>query len=361
MAVAFDALGAPGAAGNTSSTATGAVLTWTHTAVAASVAIVAGYALGQGTGSLAGTVAVTCDGNAMTQLGVIDSDNQTGTASSGKIFLFGIAGQSSGAHTIVITVTGGTASLRSNVAGSVSYSGADPVSPFGTAVTNFGNSTAPAVTVSGTTAGNMVAGVAAIGTSTLSNPATSRWVNNFSPSNGAGNAGQVDRAAGGSVTLTWSGTTLDFWGAVGVEIKAAWSVLQSATATSVGTTVAATFSTANLSSGSKLIALVVIAGNNVASLSTTVSDGHGNNFTSIATLPSVTTTKSLMGLFYLDTPAGDVGTKPTITATGAISNGASISIQEVAGLAPGAPDGTAGTLNAGTSGSTGNFSTGSPT
>src|SRR6185369_5824120 len=120
MAVAFDALGAPGAAGNTSTTATGTVLTWTHTAVAAGVAIVAGYALGQGTGVAPGTAAATCDGSAMTLLGIIDNFNQTGTASGGKTALFGIANQASGAHTIAITVTGGPATARTNVAGSVS-------------------------------------------------------------------------------------------------------------------------------------------------------------------------------------------------------------------------------------------------
>lgn len=215
--VTFDAVG-PSSSGSTSSTATGTVLTWTHTAVASGVAIVVGFAYGHGTGAgSVGTIAVTCDGNPMTQIGLIENDNQSSSTTGGSTSLWGIANQSSGAHTIAVTVTGGATNLRTNVAGSVSYSGADTVSPFGAGVTNFGSSAAPAVTVTGTAASSMVAGVASCGNATVVNPSTSRWVNNFSPSNAAGNAGQADTAGGGSITLTWSSGN-DWWGTVGVEI-----------------------------------------------------------------------------------------------------------------------------------------------
>jgi hypothetical protein len=179
------------------------------------VAIVVGVGFGHAGGSN-GTVSATCDGNAMTLLGSVN--NAGGNA--GETLLFGIANQASGAHTIVVSETG-SAGSRTWEAGSVSYSGADTSAPFGTAVTKSGSSTGPNVTVTGTTSGNMVAGVASIGSDTLTNPATSRWVANFSNSNGAGNAGQADKAAGGSITLTWSGDTSDDWGAVAVEVKAA--------------------------------------------------------------------------------------------------------------------------------------------
>lgn len=218
MAVAFDSVG-PSATGVTSTTATGAVLTWTHTAVASGVSIVADFAYGYGTGSTPGTVSATCDGVAMTQLGFIDNNNQTGTASAGRSYKFGIANRASGAHTIVITVTGGSSTSRTNIGGSEAYSGADLTSPFGTAATAAGSGTAVAVTVPSTTAGNMVTATASTGAPTLTNPATSRWINNFDTINAACNAGGADKAAGGSVTFTWSATQSDLWAAVGLEVK----------------------------------------------------------------------------------------------------------------------------------------------
>lgn len=211
MAVGFDAVG-PGSAGQTG---TASPLAWSHTSVAASTALLIGLGYGHTTGT-DGTVAVTVGGSAAVLLGTVDNDNST----AGLTALYGFAGLSSGAHAISVAITGGAAGLELE-GGSASYAGADPVAPFGSAVTAFGNSTAPAVTVAGTAASSLVGGVASIGTSVLTNPVTSRWTANFGNSTGAGNAGQADRAGGGSVTLTWSGTSLDFWGAVAVEILAA--------------------------------------------------------------------------------------------------------------------------------------------
>jgi hypothetical protein len=93
----------------------------------------------------------------------------------------------------------------------------------------------------------------------------------------------------------------------------AWSVVQSASSAPAGasTTKAVTFSTANLSSGTKIIALVAASAGGTASI-TGVQDGSGNNLTLIR---SGTSGTEITGLFAMDTPAGDVGTKPTITAT----------------------------------------------
>lgn len=214
--VAFDAVG-PTSAGKTSTTSPAA---WTHTAVASGVALLAGFGYGHASGA-DGTLAVTCDGVAMTLLGSVKNDNST----AGLTALYGIAGLASGAHALSVGVTGGAGSLTLEC-GSVSYSaaGLTVATAFGAGVTAFGDSSVSGtqtVIVTGTTAGNMVGAVSSIGTSNLTNPATSRWTANFSNSNGAGNAGQADKAAGGSVTFTWTNSSGgDFWGAVGVEIKA---------------------------------------------------------------------------------------------------------------------------------------------
>lgn len=209
MAVAFDAVG-PSSAGQTATGAGG--VTWTHTAVASGVALLIGFGYGHASGT-DGTLTVLVDGSPATFLGKGQNDV------AGATLLYGIANLTSGAHTVAVTVSGGAAS-QTWEAGSVSYAGADTSSPFGTAVTANGSSTAPSVAVTGTLSTSMVGGVASIGTNTITNPASSRWTANFSNSNGAGNAGQADKAGGGTVTLTWSGTASDDWGAVAVEVLA---------------------------------------------------------------------------------------------------------------------------------------------
>ena len=136
----------------------------------------------------------------------------------------------------------------------------------------------------------------------------------------------------------------------------AWSWLQSASAQgSTGLTV--TFTTANCTAGSKLIAAV--AGDN-SSLTTvsSVKDAAGNAMTSLGsvTLGDGTGTVTLLAM---DTPAADVGIKPTFTLTMSVGGGsAAMLVQEVSGLLTGNTtamiDGTAGTATGSASGTTTN-------
>jgi len=119
----------------------------------------------------------------------------------------------------------------------------------------------------------------------------------------------------------------------------AWSVLQSvSTVNSGGANVAATFTTANLTSGSKVICwLCADTSTGGTAGFTAVSDGTnalsklGAFFDTGGTLEA--------DLWVMDTPAGDAGTKPTITATWntglATSYGFVMLLQEVTGLAAG--------------------------
>jgi hypothetical protein len=120
----------------------------------------------------------------------------------------------------------------------------------------------------------------------------------------------------------------------------AWGWVQSASATaSASTTVAATFAS-NVTAGNKIIVAVAMTGTAI----TSVKDGAGNTWTLIAS-ETMVASNGFMALYALDVPAGDAGTKPTLTATFA-TNDASILIQEVSGLLPGnttaMADGTAG-------------------
>jgi hypothetical protein len=126
----------------------------------------------------------------------------------------------------------------------------------------------------------------------------------------------------------------------------AWSRLQSNSGTAGSGNVSATYTTANLSSGSVLIAAVSLsssqAGDVALSAVCTCADGSSNSLPFIGGV--VNGTNGYTGLFAATTPAGDVGTKPTITGTfsGTIDNfGSSILIQEISGINASA-DGTYG-------------------
>ena len=109
----------------------------------------------------------------------------------------------------------------------------------------------------------------------------------------------------------------------------AWSVVQSASAYYYGTAVTATFTTANVSSGNKII---VAAASSWSDAPSTVRDAALNNWTLVA---SKTRSGGSVWLYALDTPAGDVGAKPAITVTYPSNNGQTVVIQEVSGLLAG--------------------------
>lgn len=135
----------------------------------------------------------------------------------------------------------------------------------------------------------------------------------------------------------------------------AWSVLQSASNSGDASSIAATFSTANVQSGNKIIVFASGGGAGVPAIST-VKDGANNSWTQIG---AASGGNARHYIYALDVPAGDAGTKPTITATWAGAAGLSIVIQEVSGLLAGnttaMADGTAGTLTGSAT------TTGSPT
>jgi hypothetical protein len=117
----------------------------------------------------------------------------------------------------------------------------------------------------------------------------------------------------------------------------AWNRVQTANGTndSSSATVAATFSTANLTAGTKIIASVSIAASASQAI-TQVRDGALNTWTQIGFAEATSPNFRASYLFALDTPAGDVGAKPTLTATcNAGGCGLSIVLQEVSGLLAG--------------------------
>jgi hypothetical protein len=134
----------------------------------------------------------------------------------------------------------------------------------------------------------------------------------------------------------------------------AWSVLQEKSNFGSSLNATVTFTTANVSAGTKIIVWITVdASASPQSSVTSVKDGALNTWTLVAGPASDNSTGATF-CYALDTPAGDVGTKPTITATLTSNFGWAIIVQEVSGLLAGNTtamrDGTPGLANASSTG-----------
>jgi hypothetical protein len=135
-----------------------------------------------------------------------------------------------------------------------------------------------------------------------------------------------------------------------------WSRVQSVASVTGFGSATATYTT-NLTAGSKLIA--VCGAQDSGFTTTSVKDGAGNSFTKLAS-QGMGGTRGELSVWAIDTPSGDVGTKPVITMTASGGTNSVVEIQEVTGLVVGNTtamlDGTPGTSSGtlGHSGSTTN-------
>lgn len=210
MAVAVDAVG-PSSAGTNGNSP----LTWTHTASGSNRAVVVGVS--QVTGGLSlGDITVTYGGTSMTYLGArASNDNADGVA-----WLFGLAAPATGAQTVSVQRSAGGALI----AGSVSFTGVDQSTPFGTAVATAGDNSSgsnpPAATVS-SASGNMVVDILAYASSINGATGTQQWLKNINNATAANNAAQSTYAGASSVTAQYNPTAHDWWGMVAVNINAA--------------------------------------------------------------------------------------------------------------------------------------------
>lgn len=130
----------------------------------------------------------------------------------------------------------------------------------------------------------------------------------------------------------------------------AWSVLQSVSHNTAGTpatTNTTTYTTANITSGSKIIA---VAASDSAGATTSGCTVGGTAMTKVAEISGATGGDVDVSLWALDAPAGVVGTKPSVVITWNTSTNSSILAQEVSGLLAGNTsamwDGTPATLQA---------------
>lgn len=205
MAVAFDAVG-PSSAGQGG---TGTSISWSHTCTGSNRYVIVGVS----NSADGATASVTFNGVSMTALtAAIHSNN----SNQGYGRLFGLVNPPTGTSTVAVSST----SSGDLSGGSISFTGVDQTTPVGTPVTAIGGTANTSVTVTGTTAGNMVVCTVTNGSAVLSSGQTQRYIKNYNTSSAAGNSGGSTAAAGGSVAMTWS-TTDDWWASIAVEILAA--------------------------------------------------------------------------------------------------------------------------------------------
>lgn len=91
---------------------------------------------------------------------------------------------------------------------------------------------------------------------------------------------------------------------------------------------------AAVSSGTKLIAYVMVSASSGSEPVTSVKDAAANTWTRLKSVQDSSTT-GWLELFALDTPAGDVGSTVTLTATCTTNFGVNMLVQEVSGLLAG--------------------------
>jgi parallel beta-helix repeat protein len=213
--LAYDATG-PSATGK--NCANCRTLSWSHTVSGASTALLAGVAVGLNDDTNM-TVTATYNGVPMQLLKTVHDANQP----DGFLDVFGLTGAPTGAHTVAVSVKGGNGTPAELTGGSESFNGAAQSGTFGTPVSAYGTSTAPAVAVDSSRAGDIIAGFTADGSAitSASSPATSRFIANKAGNTGAGNsAGATWLSNGSPVMMKWSAPQ-DYWGAIAVEVAAA--------------------------------------------------------------------------------------------------------------------------------------------
>lgn len=208
MAVAFDAVG-PSSAG---ASATASPLSWSHTCTGTNLLLLAGVVDDDDGAAI---TSMTYGSQPMTQVGTyVHQDADT----AGWTTLYKLVAPIAGTATITVNGVGGHCE-----GGSVSFTGADQSTGVGAPQTATGPITAPTLSFTPTTSGNIVTAVLGNGSAITSatSPATSRWINNQGGGSAGGNGAMATSPSTGSaVTMAWA-TTHDWWAIVAVEVLAA--------------------------------------------------------------------------------------------------------------------------------------------
>lgn len=214
-AISFDSVSSAGGSSSSGST----TLSFNHTLGGSANLIVAGFCIDStaGTNMDTWTFAATYNGVPMTELNIAavntgGSPHQNpGGDTQGAQDLFYLLAPATGAHNVVLTVTGGTPT--NIVGGSVAFSGATSV---GTPVAAAGNSGTALTTVSNS-AGDIVIDNMCGGSTIASSTQVNRWLNNLNNAGAAGNGASSTSTSTGSVGMQYS-LSSDAWAITGVSL-----------------------------------------------------------------------------------------------------------------------------------------------
>jgi hypothetical protein len=205
--IAFDAVGPSGSGTGVSSTGTTTTLSWTHTCGAGANVILAAVNMDDGSDEV---LTVTCNGTAMTSLGLIDTGGGTTVPEASfeaylQLFIAtGASVNASAGNAIVATSSGALPNGTDMNGGSLSFSG---YTGHGTPVLHSGAAT---VVIPANTSGSIIAGFLSSQTAITQagGIATGRFLENFSSTtfNLGNTAAATAPATGSSVTITWTGS-----------------------------------------------------------------------------------------------------------------------------------------------------------
>jgi len=186
---------------------------------AANGLIVVDLVFGSDLGTDAGyTLACTFAGTSMTAGTKVHTNNSTG----GFIQRFYLVNPATGSGTVSASFSGTGGNPSSFLGGSVSYTGANQITPLGSSFTAVGSSGTASAAATSNTNGNILHGGVGNGSPVTSatSPSTSRWIKNQNNNSAAGNGGAATSpATGSSVTMAWT-VTSDFWAVIINEILA---------------------------------------------------------------------------------------------------------------------------------------------
>lgn len=163
--------------------------------------------------------AVTFGGTSMTQLGSVSANNGT----TDYISLWRLTSPATGAQTISASWTGASSTMMGSC---VSFTGNATPPDSGTAITandggTFAQTTWP-LAFTGTTSGNfLIQGVCYGDQTESSSTGTIVAIEEVDSGTFCDNMTSQYQAAGGSVTLSVTGTTATSWATLGIEVKAA--------------------------------------------------------------------------------------------------------------------------------------------
>ena len=208
--VLLDTVG-PTAAG--ASVASGSTLTWNHTVTSSGSNLLLIAAVSVGASPDTRTLALTYNGVAMTSVGLVHANNGT----LGYTQMFYLKAPATGTHAVVVTVTGGTASLAG---GSASFTGVDQTTPVRNVATKFGTGVSPNVTVT-SSQGDMVVDSMVNGCDgTITSSKTLLWLKQVNCSTAGGIGAQSMAAGAPSVTMGYT-VPSDWWAMIGVDVVGA--------------------------------------------------------------------------------------------------------------------------------------------